>query len=210
MRRRGGHPLRDRPGSKLITHHRRWTRIGRSVVLEMCIGRWLRRMLGRLPGIPIEARIVLLLWRLRARRGQHPRSLTRRRAQAVFPRARSFRWHYRIRLIDGAVEGRGGISHSAILHALDLLILELRRVDKVAGGRAHERAGVEHVVGAHVRVVEMVEGRAIVVVDGSGVVHPGAHIRDAGWLPICERGNGCQQLIARHRHESIEPMRKRK
>ena len=111
-------------------------------------------------------------------------------------------------MIDGAVEGWGRIPHAAILHPLDLLILELRRVDEVASGRAHERAGVEH-VRAHIGVVEVVEGRAIVIVDGSGVVHPGAHIRDAGWLPICERAR-CQQLIARHRHESIEPMRNQK
>lgn len=111
-------------------------------------------------------------------------------------------------MIDGAVEGWGGVSHAAILHPLYLLILELRRVDKVAGGSAHKRAWVEH-VRAHIGIVEVVEGRAIVVVDGSGVVHPGAHIRDAGWLPIC-KGGRCQQLMARHRHESIEPMRKQK
>ena len=111
-------------------------------------------------------------------------------------------------MIDGAIEGWRGISHAAILHSLYLLILELRRVHKGACGSAHECTGVEH-VRAHVGVVEVVEGRAIVIVDGSGVVHPGAHIRDARWLPICERGH-CQQLIPQHRYESIEPMRNQK
>jgi hypothetical protein len=39
-------------------------------------------------------------------------------------------------------------------------------------------------------IVEMVEGRAIVVLDGSGVVHPGAHSRVRVWLPICEAAEG--------------------
>jgi hypothetical protein len=75
-------------------------------------------------------------------------------------------------LIYRVVEGRRPIAHSPILHPLlQLLILELGRVE---GGVVGDKGGgVEHVstgIG-----VEMVEARAIVVLD-DGVVHPGAHV----------------------------------
>ena len=199
----GRYSLWDTRRTKLIAHHGRWACIRRAIMLQMRIWRRLRRVLGGVSGGPIETGIVLL-WSLRSRSRQHGSSLTRGCPETIFSRSRPLGWDYGVGLIDGTVEGRRRVSHATILHPLYLLILELRRVHKGVCRGAHEGAGVEH-VRSHVGVIiEMAEGRAIVILDGSGVVHPGAHIREAGWLPIC-KATRCQQSqwTPRHRHIGI-------
>lgn len=108
--------------------------------------------------------------------------MSRRCSQAIFSRSWPFRRDDRVGLVDGTVEGRRPVAHSAILHPLlQLLVLEL---GGIKGCRVvHEGIRVEH-IGAGIGV-EMVEASAIVVLDG-GVVHPGAHVCGK-WLrrPIC-------------------------
>ena len=81
------------------------------------------------------------------------------------------------------------------MHALYLLILELRRVYEGVGRIVGECIGVEHVRTSHVGVVEVVESRTIVVLDGGGVIHPGAHIREADRLPIYSAMSGQQLTV---------------
>jgi len=71
-----------------------------------------------------------------------------------------------------------------------LLILELGRIKCI--GVYHECRGIEN-IGAAVGVTEMIEGRAIVTLDGSGVGHPGAHVYKVNWRPICN--NDSQSAI---------------
>ncbi len=182
MWRSSGNSLRDGIGTKLGTHHRRGTCIRGAIVLKMRVRCRLRRMLSRLIHVSLEARISSLLWSLRTRIWQHPRRLTGRCAQTIFSRSRSFRRNYRVCLVDRIVESWRGISHPTIVHSLlHLGILELGRIDVIVWS-AHKRCRVEH-VSSHVRVVE--EGRAIVILDGSGVIHPGAHVCEAERQPIC-------------------------
>lgn len=85
-------------------------------------------------------------------------------------------------MIYRVVEGRRRVSHTSILHPLlQLLILELGGIERC--WIYHKGRRIEHV---GIGVVEgTVEGRAIVVLDGSGVVHPGGHVCKVKWQPIC-------------------------